>query len=86
ERISQYWVLPDTKSWSPNLEAVVGIVIQQDGSVSNIAVEKESGDPQFDNFVMETIKSASPMPRFPSLLKENSIEIGLRFRPSGLLM
>ena len=86
ERVRRYWELPDMKSWPPDLETVVAIVIRQDGSVTRTEVEKKSGDPQFDSFVMETIKSASPMPRFPLIFKENSIEVGLRFRPGALSM
>ena len=36
-------------------------------------------------FVEKTMQEAAPMPHFPADFKKSNIEIGLRFRPSGLL-
>ena len=48
-------------------------------------MEQESADRYFDEFVMKTIESASPMPTFPKLMGEDSIEVGFRFRPGELV-
>lgn len=84
DRVQQFWILPDMRQWNPGLEAIVVLTILPDGTVAETMIEKRSSDPFFDQFVMKTIQSASPMPRFPKLMKESSIEVGLRFRPGEL--
>lgn len=85
DRIHQFWVLPDMRQWSSGLETVVVLTILPDGTVAGTMVEKKSSDPFFDQFVMKTIQNASPLPRFPKLMKESSIEVGLRFRPGEVM-
>lgn len=83
-RISDNWALPDTQDWDKNLEAVVVIVVRNTGIVSKTYFEKKSKNIYFDQYVEKTIQASLPMPPFPSDLKKNTLEIGLRFRPSGL--
>jgi colicin import membrane protein len=85
DQIHRYWILPDMRQWNPALETVVVLTILPDGTVADTMVEKKSTDPFFDQFVMKTIQSASPLPRFPKLLKESSLEVGLRFRPGEVM-
>jgi len=80
--MQQYWILPEMRQWDPKLEAVVVLTIRRDGTVAKVTVEQGSADRYFDEFVMKTIDSASPMPPFPKLMSENSIEVGFRFRPN----
>lgn len=81
-RMQQFWILPEMRQWDPKLEAVVVLTILRDGTVAKVTVEQQSADRYFDEFVMKTIESASPMPPFPKLMGENSIEVGFRFRPN----
>lgn len=83
--VQQFWILPDMRQWDPRLETVVVLTILPDGTVAKVAVEQESADRYFDEFVMKTIESASPMPPFPKLMGEDSIEVGFRFRPGELV-
>ncbi|MDD3619916.1 MAG: TonB family protein [Desulfobulbaceae bacterium] len=85
DRVQQFWILPDMRQWDPALETVVVLTIRPDGTVAETLVEKKSTDPFFDQFVMKTVQNASPLPRFPKLMKESSIEVGLRFRPGGVV-
>ena len=80
--VQQFWILPEMRQWDPRLETVVVLTIRRDGTVAKTSVEQPSADPLFDQFVMKTIDSASPMPQFPKLMSEDSIEVGLRFRPN----
>jgi len=84
-KIRQLWVLPDMRQWRHGLEMVVILTIRRDGTVTNTYIEKKSNDPFFDQFVMKTIQSVVPMPRFPPLMQQKSIEVGLRFRPGELV-
>ena len=86
DRVHAYWVLPEMRRWDPDLEAVVVLTIRRDGTVVHTSIEKRSRDPFFDQFVMKTIQSASPMPRFSKLMPQDTIEVGLRFRPGKLSM
>ncbi|MHB8810535.1 MAG: energy transducer TonB, partial [Desulfobulbaceae bacterium] len=80
--VQQFWILPEMRQWDASLEAVVVLTILRDGTVAKVEVEQESADRYFDEFVMKTIESASPMPPFPKLMGEDAIEVGFRFRPN----
>jgi len=86
DRVQSFWVLPDMRQWDIGLETVVVLTIRRDGTVARTTIEKKSRDPFFDQFVMKTVQNAVPMPRFPTLMPQSSIEVGLRFRPGELLM
>jgi colicin import membrane protein len=86
DQIQRYWVLPDMRKWDARLETVVVLTIRRDGTVARKVVEKKSKDPFFDQFVMKTLESALPLPRFPKLMTQASIEVGLRFKPGELIM
>ncbi len=82
--IKQYWQPPDVKSWDPNLLAIVSITVTRDGQIISKSFEKESGDKLFDQFVLKTLEAANPLPAFPPALQEQRLEIGLKFKPSGI--
>ena len=46
--------------------------------------EKSSGDKLFDQFVQKTLREAAPLPPIPAALQQSQVEVGLRFKPSGL--
>lgn len=85
DRVQQFWVLPEMRQWSPSLETIVVATIRRDGSLAKTVVEKKSTDPFFDQLAMKTLQKAAPLPGFPKLMAQNSIEIGFRFRPGELL-
>ncbi|MEN8199266.1 MAG: energy transducer TonB [Thermodesulfobacteriota bacterium] len=82
--LHQYWSLPDIKTWSPDLTAVVVVNISQNGRITKHSFESRSGDPVFDRFVSRTIQEANPLPAIPPALKKKQYTIGLRFRPGGI--
>ncbi|MDA8166084.1 MAG: TonB family protein [Desulfobacteraceae bacterium] len=84
-RIQEHWTLPDLQTWDDSLEAVYVIRIRKDGTISSSEFEKSSKDPHFDQFVEKTIREASPLPPFPPELREEELEVGLRFRPGVIL-
>lgn len=85
DKLRRFWVLPEMRQWRHGLETIVILTIRKDGTVTNTYIEKKSDDPFFDQFVMKTLQSVVPMPRFPPLMKKKSIEVGLRFRPGELV-
>jgi outer membrane biosynthesis protein TonB len=83
-KIHSHWSLPETQNWEPNLEAIAVIVIKRDGTVVETYIEKKSGNSYFDQYIEKAIQDALPMPPFPSDIKEDQLDIGLKFHPSGL--
>jgi len=83
-RIHAYWSLPETQNWDASLEAVIVIVVRRNGTITKTFFEKKSANIYFDQYVEKTIQDAAPMPVFPADLKKSKLEIGLKFRPSGM--
>ncbi len=86
QHIQAFWVLPEMRSWDRSLLATIVVIISKDGQVLSAKIEQKSKDPFFDQLVKKTVQNASPMPRFPNMMKKNRIEVGLRFRPGKLEM
>jgi colicin import membrane protein len=84
QKIHAHWVLPDLQNWDNSLEAVLVITIRRDGVIANNFFERKSDNIYFNQFVLKALKDASPLPPFPDQLTENTIEIGLRFKPGEL--
>jgi len=84
QKIHDHWVLPDLQNWDNSLEAVLVINIRRDGIVTDSFFERKSTNIYFNQFVLKAVKDASPLPPFPGQLKENTFEIGLRFKPGEL--
>jgi colicin import membrane protein len=83
-RIQQFWALPDIKPWDPTLSVIVWITIDKNGSIINQHFENSSGDKFFDQYVEKTLRDAVPLPQIPAALNKAQIEVGLRFKPSGI--
>lgn len=82
--IQPYWQPPDVKSWESGLVAIVSITIGSDGQILQRDFEKKSGDALFDQFVLKTLDAANPLPVPPPALQKQHLEIGLKFKPSGI--
>jgi colicin import membrane protein len=84
ERIHKNWVLPDLQNWDNSLEAVLVISIKKDGVITNSFFEKKSENIYFNQLVLKAAKDSSPLPPFPDQLNQETMEIGLRFKPGEL--
>ena len=86
ERIRENWTVPELAlSDSRNLIVQIRITIERDGKVTNVRMEKGSGNPYFDDSVLRAITKASPLPVPPEQLRgtEDHYEIGFRFFGGG---
>jgi len=83
-RLSQFWALPDIKTWHSDLSAVVVIHISKTGQITSHSFEKRSGDRVFDQFVSRTIQEANPLPPIPGAMKVSQYAIGLNFTPGQI--
>ena len=78
-RIKVLWTIPQGLLPRENIEAVVHAQILRDGTITNVGLEKRSGNRYFDDAALRTVKKANPLPPLPEELRDGSIEIGIRF-------
>ena len=86
ERIRSNWTVPAIAMGDKeNLIVQLRIVIEQDGRVSLVRMEKTSGNSYFDDSVLRAINKASPLPIPPEQLRggEDHYEVGFRFYGAG---
>jgi colicin import membrane protein len=81
-RIKGLWTIPQGILPRENIQAVVYAKILRDGTITNVGLEKRSGNRYFDDSALRTVKKANPLPPLPAELRESSIEIGIRFHSS----
>ncbi len=86
ERIRSNWTVPALAlGEKEKLMVQLRIIIEKDGRVSQVRMEKTSGNPYFDDSVRRAINKASPLPVPPEQLRggEDHYEIGFRFYEDG---
>jgi colicin import membrane protein len=86
EKVRANWTVPELAQKDVgNLIVQVRITIEKDGRVSNVRMEKVSGNPYFDDSVRRAIQKASPLPVPPAQLRggEDHYEVGFRFFGGG---
>ena len=76
--IKQNWVETDRKS---GLVARVRFEISPDGEVSNIRLERSSGDKAYDLSVMRAVQRSSPLPPPPEQHRDDFHEMEIDFHP-----
>ena len=81
-RIKSQWVLPQGILPRENIEAVIDMKILRNGTVKDLSFEKRSGNRYFDETAIKAIKKASPLPPLPEWIRDNTMEIGIRFHSS----
>ncbi len=80
DKIQNAWILPSgMAALSYGLETIVSITINKDGKVSNIKIEKSSGNSYFDQTAIRAINKVNPLPQLPPSWLQNSINIGIKF-------
>jgi len=75
-RIQANWSL--LKNQMENVGALrtdIGLHIQRDGTVTQIVIEKPSGNALFDEFAVRAVKKSTPLPPFPKELRDDTLEV-----------
>ena len=85
-RISSHWQLPEIVKSNPGLRTMVALTVRRDGSIEDMRIERKSGDNFFDQSVLKALRSAEPLPGFPALIDESTLEFALNFTPQGLAL
>jgi TonB family protein len=79
-KIKKEWTVPENLSAKKmDWEAVIVLVIDNDGTVQKTWFEKRSGNSLYDQMALRAIKKAEPLPPLPKEWSEKTIEIGIRF-------
>jgi TonB family protein len=83
--LSYYLTLLDRKiqdNWVPlggGREVLVRFRVLRSGQVRDISVEQTSGDVNADTSALRAIRQSLPLPPFPNLLTESSLDLRYRF-------
>ncbi|MGB5217956.1 MAG: energy transducer TonB [Smithella sp.] len=83
-RVKQNWAMPQSLMPARNITTIIGVKIARNGALEYAGFEKRSGNSYFDNSALRAVKKASPFPPLPSWVRDNSIEIGIRFHSAEL--
>ncbi|MFA4915858.1 MAG: TonB family protein [Syntrophales bacterium] len=84
KRIKSQWVLPPDVLSGKDVETVIHLRILKNRSATDINFEKRSGNHYFDESAMKAIEKAVPFPPLPEGIKDNSIEVGVRFHSAQM--
>jgi len=62
---------------------VLSIGIARSGELRSVRIEKKSGNSLFDESAIKAVKKAAPFAPIREEIKEDFLEIGVRFCPGG---
>ena len=80
EKIKSSWNYPRERvRRNPNLEALVLVRVNRDGSVLALSLSKSSGDRFFDESVINAVERAKPLPPLPAGYPKTVEELELNF-------
>ena len=87
DRIMEAWFLPPSlkqEASSRNLLTIIQIRIDRQGKVSFQGVERNSGNPLYDDYALAAIKKiqSETFPPLPEVFREQFLDLGIRFQPS----
>lgn len=83
-RVKQNWTIPQSLLPEKNITTIVDVKIARNGALQYAGFEKRSGNRYFDDSALRAVKKSSPFPPLPYWVRDNSIEIGIRFHSSEL--
>ncbi len=83
ETISRNWVFSEGIK-AQGLETRIMVVVNRDGSILDMRVEKTSGNALFDESALRAVRKSAPLPPLPQVISYPRVEIGIRFSPQGL--
>jgi TonB family protein len=82
EKIQEAWRKP--ASAKKGMETLLNIKIRRDGMLVDITVDQASGNRAYDESIQRAIRAAEPFPRIPTSIREDVVEVPLRFHPEDM--
>ena len=83
-RVKQNWSIPQSLLPEKNITTIIDVRIARTGALLYAGFEKRSGNRYFDDSALRAVKKSSPFPALPHWVRDNHIEIGIRFHSSEL--
>jgi TonB family protein len=78
QRIWSEWT--QSAVYGSNQICVVGLTVDRSGDVSDIKIEKASGNSFYDNVAMRAVRNAAPLPPLPSSFPKDQQRFRIQFR------
>ncbi len=79
KQISMHYTLPKTfTSPIPDLQVVLSIVVNHQGNLVSVSIQKSSNDPVFDDYTIQAAKNAAPFTKQPPVLAGKPIHLAFR--------
>ncbi|MDI6741161.1 MAG: energy transducer TonB [Smithella sp.] len=83
-KVKENWGMPPSLLPETNITTIIDVRISRSGALEYVGFEKRSGNPYFDESALKAVKKSSPFPPLPFWVRDNRIEIGIRFHSNEL--
>ena len=78
-KIDQQWVAPPVAANEDNLQVVLKFRILRSGAVTNLDIDRGSGNPYYDSAAKRAVQAADPLPPFPPEITESYLDVRYNF-------
>ncbi len=79
KKISEQWVAPPVDAENRSYQVVIKFRLHRSGRISDVVVERESGNGYYDDAGKRAVLSAGPLPSFPPYVTEEMLETHFSF-------
>ena len=77
--VQKKWIIPENVKFPEGTLVSLVVKIDKNGQIVNVKMKEKSSDEYFNNLALETIKKANPFPPLPASIKQEEVEVGLKF-------
>lgn len=78
-KISEQWVAPPVDAADRSYQVVIKFRLHRSGRISDVVVERESGNGYYDDAGKRAVLSVGPLPSFPPYVTEDMLETHFSF-------
>ena len=78
-KISEQWVAPPVDAENRSYQVVIKFRLHRSGRISDVTVERESGNGYYDDAGKRAVLSVGPLPPFPPYVAEETLETHFSF-------
>lgn len=78
-KISEQWVAPPVDAANRSYQVVIKFRLHRSGRISDVVVERESGNGYYDDAGKRAVLSVGPLPSFPPYVTEEMLETHFSF-------
>ncbi|MEK7294464.1 MAG: energy transducer TonB [Nitrospirota bacterium] len=78
-KISEQWVAPPVDVANRSYRVIIKFQLHRSGRISDVAVERESGNGYYDDAGKRAVLSVGPLPSFPPYVTEEMLETHFSF-------